>query len=234
MLPQHVDEPECRYPTGFSLSRLRFGEVRAPKAATEYGTWSCGTSPAQPDVPQRATELLDFTATTPRSDLTLPEQPVGPEPAECPVPPPLSPPGDTFALPRVGDGQMDSFPAICSASQPAMSHPAPFAPPELQVGPKGVTTEKEPLTYGTVQNQYLTKLSPMAPIAPGELGGGIAAPRRSGRPHHQSLLDFPGWWTQTPNTWAPRSVEGVQIPSPSGFSTNNRPTNLWRIDDPLT
>ncbi|KAM4898054.1 uncharacterized protein FYW23_003981 isoform 2-T2 [Sylvia borin] len=209
MLPQHVDEPECRYPTGFSLSRLRFGEVRAPKAATEYGTWSCGTSPAQPDVPQRATELLDFTATTPRSDLTLPEQPVGPEPAECPVPPPLSPPGDTFALPRVGDGQMDSFPAICSASQPAMSHPAPFAPPELQVGPKGVTTEKEPLTYGTVQNQYLTKLSPMAPIAP-------------------------GWWTQTPNTWAPRSVEGVQIPSPSGFSTNNRPTNLWRIDDPLT
>ncbi|XP_066043475.1 uncharacterized protein [Chamaea fasciata] len=209
MLPQHVDEPECWYPMGFSLSRLRFGEVRAPKASTEYGTWSCHATPAQPDVPQRATELSAFTGTAPRSDLSLPEQPLSPDPAECPVPPPLHPPGDTFALPRVGDSQMDSFHAICSAPQPAMGYPAPFAPQELQVGPKGVTTEKEPLTYGTVQNQYLTKFSPMAPIAP-------------------------GWWAQTPITWAPRSVEGVQIPSPSGFSTNNHPTNLWRIDDPPT
>lgn len=30
---------------------------------------------------------------------------------------------------------------------------------------------QEPLTYGTIQNQYLTELSPMAPTAPGELGG---------------------------------------------------------------
>lgn len=65
-------------------------------------------------------------------------------------------------------------------------------------------------------------------------GGGIAAPRRSGHPPHRSPLDFPGWWAQAPIAWAPRSVEGIQIPPPSGFSTNNHPTRLWRIDEPLT
>ncbi|XP_053802406.1 uncharacterized protein LOC128790016 isoform X1 [Vidua chalybeata] len=182
ILPECVDEPECRCPTDFSFSRLRFGEVRAG----EYGTQSHCASPAKPDVPPRAMELSGCTGTTQRSDLTVREQPLD-----------------------VGDGWMDSAPAICSTPQPAMGHPAPFAPLELQVGPKGVTTRKEPLAYSTVHNQYLTKLSPLAPIAP-------------------------GWWAQTPITWAPRSVEGIQIPSPSGFSTNNHPTNLWRIDDPLT
>ncbi|XP_063253541.1 uncharacterized protein LOC134550721 [Prinia subflava] len=208
MLPQHVYEPECRYPTGFSFSRLRFGEVRAPNSSREHGTWSCCNSPAQPGVPQRAAELSGFTGTTPRSDLSLPEQPVSAVPSVCPVPPPLSTPGDVYPPSQLdggGGGQMDSFPAI--RSTPAMGHPAPFAPPELQVGPRGVTAEKEPLAYSTVHNQYLNELSPMAPTAP-------------------------GWWT--PITWAPRSVEGIQIPSPSGFSTNNRPTNLWRIDDPPT
>nr|XP_031360967.1 uncharacterized protein LOC116183767 isoform X2 [Lonchura striata domestica] len=163
------------------------------------------------DVPPRATELSGCTGTTQRSGLTMPEQPVSPVPIMSPVPPPLSTPGDTFPLPQldVGDGRMDSVPAKCSIPQPAMGHPAPFAPPELQVGPKGVTTWKEPLAYSTVHNQYLTNLSPLAPVAP-------------------------GWWAQPPITWAPRSVEGIQIPSPSGFSTNNQPTNLWRIDDPLT
>ncbi|XP_014113389.1 PREDICTED: uncharacterized protein LOC106628492 [Pseudopodoces humilis] len=210
ILPQCVDEPECRYPTGFSFSRLRFGEVRPPKSSRGNSTWSHCTSPTQPDVPQKATELLGFTGTTPRSDLTLPEQPVSAVPTVSPVP--LSTPGDTFPLPQhdIGDAWMDSFPDMCSSTyQPAMGYPAPFAPPELQVGPKGVTTRKEPLTYSTIQNQYLINLSQLAPIAP-------------------------GWWAQTPITWAPRSVEGIQIPSPSGFSTNNRPTNLWHISDPLT
>ncbi|CAN8214366.1 unnamed protein product [Coccothraustes coccothraustes] len=186
ILPEHVDDPQCQYPTGFSFSRLRFGEVRAPKASGEYGVQSHCASPAKPDVPPRATELSGCTGTAPRSDLTLPEQPLD-----------------------VGDGRMDSFSAVCSTPQPAMGYPAPFAPLELQVAPKGVTTVKKPLGYGTIQNQYLIKLSQLAPVAP-------------------------GWWAQTPVTWAPRSVEGIQIPSPSGFSTNNRPTNLWRIDDPLT
>ncbi|XP_056349099.1 uncharacterized protein LOC130253996 isoform X6 [Oenanthe melanoleuca] len=168
LLPSYADELECRYPAGFSFSRLRFGEVTAPKVSRENDTWSPHTSPAQPDVPQRTTELSGFTRTDPRSDLTLPEQP----------------------------------------PQPAMGHPAPFAPPELQVAPKGVTTEQEPLTYSTVQNKYLTKFTPLAPVAP-------------------------GWWAQTPVTWAPRSVEGIQIPSPSGFSTNNHPTKLWHIDKTL-
>lgn len=66
------------------------------------------------DVPQWATELSGFTGMALRSDLTLPEQPVSPGPAECPVPPALSPPGDTFALPHRGEGQMDSISTICS------------------------------------------------------------------------------------------------------------------------
>ncbi|XP_064281849.1 uncharacterized protein LOC135303689 [Passer domesticus] len=184
MLPEHVDEPQCPYPTGLSFSHLRFGEVRAPNASGEYGTQSHCASPAKPGVPPRVTELSGCAGTAPRSDLTLPEQPLD-----------------------VGGGRMDSFPAICST--PAMGHPAPFAPPELEVGPKGVIAVKKPLTYSTVHNKFLNKLSPLAPVAP-------------------------GWWAQAPTTWAPRSVEGIQIPSPSGFSTNNRPTNLWRIDDPLT
>ncbi|XP_058685587.1 uncharacterized protein LOC131574834 isoform X1 [Poecile atricapillus] len=152
ILPQCVDEPECRYPTGFSFSRLRFGEVRPPKSSRENSTWSHCASPTQPDVPQKATELLGFTGTAPRSDLTLPEQPHD-----------------------VGDAWMDSFPAMCSSTyQPAMGYPAPFAPPELQVGPKGVTTRKEPLTYSTIQNQYLINLSQLAPIAPGEFGEGCS------------------------------------------------------------
>ncbi|XP_005046584.1 PREDICTED: uncharacterized protein LOC101811839 isoform X1 [Ficedula albicollis] len=210
LLPAYVDELECRYPAGFSFSRLRFGEVTAPKASRENDTWSPHSSPAQPDVPQRTTELSGFTSTDPGSDLTLPEQPVSPVPTMSPVPPPLSTPGDAFPLPQpdVRGGQMDSLPAIFSTPQPAMGRPAPFAPPELQVAPKGVTTEKEPLTYSTVQNEYLTKFTPLAPVAP-------------------------GWWAQTPITWAPRSVEGIQIPSPSGFSTNNHPTNLWHIDKTL-
>lgn len=66
------------------------------------------------DAPQRATELSGFTRSAPRSDLALLEQPVSPDPSVCPVPPPLRPPGDAFALPHVRDGRMDSFPAICS------------------------------------------------------------------------------------------------------------------------
>nr|XP_054490451.1 uncharacterized protein LOC129121295 isoform X3 [Agelaius phoeniceus] len=186
ILPEHVDDPQCQYPTGFSFSNLRFGEVRAPNTSGEYGIQKYCATPVKPDVPPRATELSGCTGTAPRSDLTVPEQPLD-----------------------VGDGRMDSFSATCSTYQPAMGYPAPFAPPELQVGPKGVTAVKKPLGYGTIQNQYLIKHSQMAPIAP-------------------------GWWAETPITWAPRSVEGIQIPSPSGFSTNNRPTNLWRIDDPLT
>ncbi|XP_041268203.1 uncharacterized protein LOC121339955 isoform X5 [Onychostruthus taczanowskii] len=115
MLPEHVDEPQCPYPTGFSFSRLRFGEVKAPKASGEYGTQSHCASPAKPDVPARVTELSGCTGTAPRSDLTLPEQPLG-----------------------VGGGRMDSFPG----STPAMGQPAPFAPPELRVGPRGVIAVK--------------------------------------------------------------------------------------------
>lgn len=48
ILPTCMDELECRYPAGFSFSRLRFGEVTAPKASRENGTWSSSTSPAQP------------------------------------------------------------------------------------------------------------------------------------------------------------------------------------------
>ncbi|KAM7035167.1 uncharacterized protein M8220_011187 isoform 1-T1 [Acridotheres tristis] len=177
ILPTCVDELECRYPAGFSFSRLRFGEVKAPKASREYGTGSPCTSPAQPDVPQRLMELSGFTRTAPRSDLTLPEQPMSSVPTVSSVPPPLSTPGDIFPLPQpdISDGRMDSLPAICSTPQPAMGHPALFAPPELQVAPKGVTTEKEPLMYGTVHNKYLTKLSPLAPIAPGESWGDCSA-----------------------------------------------------------
>ncbi|XP_048162757.1 uncharacterized protein LOC125327358 [Corvus hawaiiensis] len=185
ILPHCVDELECCYPAGFSFSRLRFGEMRVPKASRERGTWSRCAAPAQPDVPQRTTELSGFTGTAPRSDLTLPEQPLD-----------------------FSDARMDSFPSMCTSPQPAMGHPPPFAPPELQAGPKGVTSRKEPLSYATVHNKYLTKLSPLAPIAP-------------------------GWWAQAPIAWAPRSVEGIQIPPPSGFSTNNHPTSLWRIDEPL-
>ncbi|XP_068872382.1 uncharacterized protein [Aphelocoma coerulescens] len=185
ILPHCVDELECRYPAGFSFSRLRFGEMRVPKASRECSTWSRCTAPAQPDAPQRTTELSGFTGTAPRSDLTLPEQPLD-----------------------FSDARMDSFPSMCTSPQPAMGHPPPFAPLELRVGPKGVTSRKEPLSYATVHNKYLTKLSPLAPIAP-------------------------GWWAQAPIAWAPRSVEGIQIPPPSGFSTNNHPTSLWRIDEPL-
>ncbi|XP_064571443.1 uncharacterized protein LOC135448966 isoform X1 [Zonotrichia leucophrys gambelii] len=148
MLPEHVDDPQCQYPAGISFSRLRFGEVRAPNTSGEYGIQRYCATPAQPDVPPRAMELSGGTETAPRSDLTEPEQPLG-----------------------VGDGRMDSFPATCSTYQPAMGYPAPFAPPELQVGPKGVTAEKKPLGYGSIQNQYLIEHSQMAPVAPGEFGG---------------------------------------------------------------
>lgn len=48
MLPEHVDDPQCQYPTGFSFSRLRFGEVRTPKASGEYDIQSPCASPAKP------------------------------------------------------------------------------------------------------------------------------------------------------------------------------------------
>lgn len=48
ILPDCVDELECRYPAGFSFSRLRFGEMRVPKASGERGTWSRCATPAQP------------------------------------------------------------------------------------------------------------------------------------------------------------------------------------------
>lgn len=122
ILPTCVDELECRYPAGFSFSRLRFGEVKAPKASREYGTGSPCTSPAQPDVPQRVMELSGFTRTAPRSDLTLPEQPMSSVPTVSSVPPPLSTPGDTFPLPQpaISDGRMDSLPAICSTVSKGM------------------------------------------------------------------------------------------------------------------
>lgn len=101
-----------------------------------------------------------------------------------------------WELPGNGNEQ-DSYPCVLTQPQPAMGYPAPFAPPELQVAPKGVTTEKvvtcshvpcphpfsqgtmlptcsipqEPLTYSAVQNQYLHKFSPMVPTAPGEFEG---------------------------------------------------------------
>ncbi|XP_064515978.1 uncharacterized protein LOC135416625 [Pseudopipra pipra] len=89
---------------------------------------------------------------------------------------------------------------------PAMGHHPPFAPLELRVGPQE-PSKKDPQGYSTIHNQHLTNLSPLAPVAP-------------------------AWWSQGP-TWAPRSVEGVQVPRPSGFSTNNLPTNLWHNDDPF-
>lgn len=109
--------------------------------------------------------------------------------------------------------------------------PGPFSRGTV---PPTCSIPQEPLSYATVHNKYLTKLSPLAPIAPGQFGEGVAAPRRSRHPPHRSPLDFPGWWAQAPIAWAPRSVEGIQIPPPSGFSTNNHPTRLWRIDEPLT
>ncbi|XP_036239367.1 uncharacterized protein LOC118686925 isoform X3 [Molothrus ater] len=142
ILPKHVDDPQCQYPTGFSFSNLRFGEVRAPNASGEYGIQRYCATPAKPDVPPRATELSGCTGTAPRSDLTVPEQPY----------------------------------------QPAMGYPAPFAPPEIQVGPKGVTAMKKPLGYGTIQNQYLIKHSQMAPIAPGEFAGGDRSPQEEWTP----------------------------------------------------
>ncbi|XP_041268223.1 uncharacterized protein LOC121339955 isoform X7 [Onychostruthus taczanowskii] len=93
MLPEHVDEPQCPYPTGFSFSRLRFGEVKAPKASGEYGTQSHCASPAKPDVPARVTELSGCTGTAPRSDLTLPEQPHSCHGPACPLRPPGAPSG---------------------------------------------------------------------------------------------------------------------------------------------
>ncbi|KAM7020050.1 uncharacterized protein RBU47_003911 isoform 4-T4 [Passerculus sandwichensis] len=48
MLPEHVDDPQCQYPTGFSFSRLRFGEVRAPNTSGEYGIQRYCATPAQP------------------------------------------------------------------------------------------------------------------------------------------------------------------------------------------
>lgn len=91
MLPEHVDDPQCQYPTGFSFSRLRFGEVRAPNTSGEYGIQRYCATPAQPDVPPRAMELADGTETTLRSDLTVPEQPH--LPACHGLPGPLRPPG---------------------------------------------------------------------------------------------------------------------------------------------
>ncbi|XP_050831120.1 uncharacterized protein LOC108963102 isoform X1 [Serinus canaria] len=147
MLPEHVDDPQCQYPTGFSFSRLRFGEVRAPKASGEYGIQSPCASPAKPDVPLRATELSGCTGTTPRSDLTPPEQPLD-----------------------VGDGRMDSFSAICSTPQPAMGYPAPFAPPELQVAPKGVTTVKVGAALSPVPSLFPRDHAPN-PLHPSEAAG---------------------------------------------------------------
>ncbi|XP_041326346.1 uncharacterized protein LOC121355184 isoform X3 [Pyrgilauda ruficollis] len=182
MLPEHVDDPQCPYPTGFSFSRLRFGEVKAPKASGEYGTQSHCASPAKPDVPPRVTELSGCTGSAPRSDLTLPEQPLD-----------------------VGDGRMDSFPDMCST--PAMGQPAPFAPPELRVGPKGVIAVKKPLAYSTVHNKFLNKLSPLAPVAPGEFVGGLQPPGGVDTP-----LTNPSWIFQ---------AGGHSLQSPG-------PRDLWR------
>ncbi|XP_030826273.1 uncharacterized protein LOC115916688 [Camarhynchus parvulus] len=91
ILPEHVDDPQCQYPTGFSFSHLRFGEVRAPNTSGEYGIQRYCATPAKPDVPPRATELSGGTGTSPRSDLTVPEQPH--LPACHGLPSPLRPPG---------------------------------------------------------------------------------------------------------------------------------------------
>nr|XP_005496837.1 uncharacterized protein LOC102075492 isoform X4 [Zonotrichia albicollis] len=91
MLPEHVDDPQCQYPAGISFSRLRFREVRAPNTSGEYGIQRYCATPAQPDVPPRAMELSGGTETTPRSDLTEPEQPH--LPACHGLPGPLRPPG---------------------------------------------------------------------------------------------------------------------------------------------
>ncbi|XP_054131118.1 uncharacterized protein LOC128936308 isoform X1 [Melozone crissalis] len=147
MLPEHVDDPQCQYPAGFSFSRLHFGEVRAPNTSGEYGIQRYCATPAQPDVPPKAIELSGGTETAPRSDLTVPEQPLG-----------------------VGDGRMDSFPATCSTYQPAMGYPAPFAPPELQVGPKGVTAEKVGAAMSPVPSLFPRNHAPN-PLHPSEAAG---------------------------------------------------------------
>lgn len=51
------------------------------------------------DVQQRTTELLGFTGTAPRSDLTVPEQPVSPVPTVSPVPPTPQHPRGHFSSP---------------------------------------------------------------------------------------------------------------------------------------
>ncbi|XP_037993256.1 uncharacterized protein LOC119701153 isoform X3 [Motacilla alba alba] len=152
ILPECVDEPQCPYPAGFSFSRLRFGEVRAPGASGEYGIQSPCASPAKPDVPPRAMELSGCTGIAPRSDLTLPEQP---HPPACHGPPcPLRPsgaPGGTQGS-HYREGGCSRVPC-----------PHPFS--------QGTTLPtrcipQKPLAYCTVHNRYLTELSPLAPIAP--------------------------------------------------------------------
>ncbi|XP_066408338.1 uncharacterized protein [Molothrus aeneus] len=147
ILPEHVDDPQCQYPTGFSFSNLRFGEVRAPNASGEYGIQRYCATPAKPDVPPRATELSGCTGTAPRSDLTVPEQPLD-----------------------VGDGRADSFSATCSTYQPAMGYPAPFAPPEIQVGPKGVTAVKVGATMSLVPSLFPRNHTPNS-LHPSEAAG---------------------------------------------------------------
>lgn len=99
ILPEHVDDPQCQYPTGFSFSHLRFGEVRAPNTSGEYGIQRYCTTPAKPDVPPRVTELSGCTGTAPRSDLTVPEQPVSPVPTVSLVPPTSQHPRGHFSYP---------------------------------------------------------------------------------------------------------------------------------------
>nr|XP_031360968.1 uncharacterized protein LOC116183767 isoform X3 [Lonchura striata domestica] len=151
------------------------------------------------DVPPRATELSGCTGTTQRSGLTMPEQPLD-----------------------VGDGRMDSVPAKCSIPQPAMGHPAPFAPPELQVGPKGVTTWKEPLAYSTVHNQYLTNLSPLAPVAPGESGGRSQPPGGVDTPFTNPSWIFQagGHSLQSPGPRDPWRASRSQVPVASAPTTS--------------
>ncbi|KAJ7428096.1 hypothetical protein WISP_01907 [Willisornis vidua] len=48
ILPQGVDEPECRYPPEFSLSRIHYEGESPPKLSRECDTKSGCTGPAQP------------------------------------------------------------------------------------------------------------------------------------------------------------------------------------------
>lgn len=73
----------------------------------------------------------------------------------CPLSPPGAPSGTQGS--HYGEGGCSRVPCPHPFSQGTM-------PPTHSI-------PQEPLTYSTVQNQYLTEFTPLTPIAPGEFGG---------------------------------------------------------------